>query len=242
MPVPLAGPVTRKPPWMYARAGFWPNLSSPLVLPLHAACTLQMVGAAEAGWNTVWEAPGFGHRFSAASGQMKSEPLVVATQLGLPPTAPPPLSKMLAGLNVARAFESVDHGRHLTQVSASTVDELTAAIDDGTIDKIVLAEGTYELTSDMCSASALCISRAVTIEAEVAGGVVLDGMGGRRVFIIESGGTAELIGLNITGGYASVCLPFAVGLGSITPLERYVVLAFFAVGRRAVHRRHGNAD
>merc|ERR1712185_661462 len=128
---------------------------------------------------------------------------------------------MLAGREVARTFESVGHDRRLTEVSASTVGQLTAAIGDSTVDKIVLAEGTYELSSDMCSGSALCISRAVTIEADVAGGVGLNGMGGRRVFAIESGGTAELIGLNITGGDASVCLPFAVGLGSIAPLERY---------------------
>ena len=154
---------------------------------------------------------------------MKTEPFVMATQLRQPPTAPPPLSKMLAVEEVARTFESVGHDRRLTEVSASTVGQLTAAIGDSTVDKIVLAEGTYELSSDMCSdsfgTSALCISRAVTIEADVAGGVVLNGMGGRRVFAIESGGTAELIGLNITGGYASVCLPFAVGLGSIAPLN-----------------------
>ena len=150
---------------------------------------------------------------------MKTEPFVMATQLRQPPTAPPPLSKMLAVEEVARTFESVGHDRRLTEVSASTVGQLTAAIGDSTVDKIVLAEGTYELSSDMCSGSALCISRAVTIEADVAGGVVLNGMGSRRVFKIESGGTAELIGLNITGGYASVCLPFAVGLGSIAPLN-----------------------
>ena len=45
--------------------------------------------------------------------------------------------------------------------------------------------------------------------------MVLNATGGRRVFEIKSGGTVELIGLNITGGYASsvqsVCLfePFA---------------------------------
>ena len=179
LPVPLAGPVTRKPPWMYARAGFWPNLSSPLVLPLHAACTLQMVGAAEARWNAGWEAPGFGQSFNAASGRMKTEAFVMATQLRQPPTAPPPLSKMLAGREVARTFESVGHDRRLTQVSASTADELTAAIGDSTVDKIVLAEGTYELSSDMCytpppsigwrsASAALCIGRALIIEAEVA--------------------------------------------------------------------------
>ena len=75
----------------------------------------------------------------------------------------------------------------------------------GAVSKIVLAAGTYELDSDMCDTSAICIDRAVTIEAEVPGSVVLDAKGGRRVFKIESGGTAELIGLNITGGYAYVC-------------------------------------
>ena len=50
--------------------------------------------------------------------------------------------------------------------------------------------------------AAICIDRALTIEAEVPGAVVLNATGARRVFYIQSG-TAELIGLNITGGYAS---------------------------------------
>ena len=106
-------------------------------------------------------------------------------------------------------------GRHLNEVSASTVGEFTAAVGNSAVDKILLAAGTYELTSDMCSGSAVCIDRALTIEAQVPGSVVLDAKGGRRVFLIQSGGTAELIGLDITGGYASsvqsVCLfePFA---------------------------------
>ena len=106
-------------------------------------------------------------------------------------------------------------GRHLNEVSASTVGEFTAAVGNSAIDKILLAAGTYELTSDMCSQSAVCIDRALTVEAQVPGSVVLNAMGARRVFEIQSGGTVELIGLNITGGYASsvqsVCLfePFA---------------------------------
>ena len=92
------------------------------------------------------------------------------------------------------------HGRHLNQVSASTVSDFTAAVQNSTINKILLAAGTYEFTSNMCDGSAVCISRALTIEAEVHGAVVLNAMGGRRVFKIESGGMAELIGLNITGG------------------------------------------
>ena len=95
------------------------------------------------------------------------------------------------------------HGRHLNEVSASTVGEFTAAIADSSVNKILLAAGTYELTSDMCTRSAVCIDRALTIEAEVPGAVVLNAMGARRVFEIQSGGTAELIGVDITGGSAS---------------------------------------
>ena len=96
------------------------------------------------------------------------------------------------------------HGRHLNEVAASTVDEFTAAVSNSAVDKILLAAGTYELTSDMCTGSAVCISRTLTIEAELPGAVVLNAMGGRRVFEIQSGGTVELIGLNVTGGSASV--------------------------------------
>ena len=95
------------------------------------------------------------------------------------------------------------HGRHLNEEAASTVDEFTAAVGNSAVDKILLAAGTYELTSDMCTGSAVCISRTLIIEAEVPGAVVLNAMGGRRVFEIQSGGTVELIGLNITGGSAS---------------------------------------
>ena len=95
------------------------------------------------------------------------------------------------------------HGRHLNEVSASNVSEFTTAIADSAINKILLAAGTYELTTDMCTGAAVCINRTLIIEAEVPGAVVFNAMGGeRRVFEIQSGGTVELIGLNITGGYA----------------------------------------
>ena len=48
--------------------------------------------------------------------------------------------------------------------------------------------------------SALCIDRPVTIEAEVAGSVVLDAKRARRVIYVSAAGTAQLVGLNITGG------------------------------------------
>ena len=104
------------------------------------------------------------------------------------------------------------HGRHLNEVLVSTVAELTAAVGNSAVDKILVAAGTYTFTADMlrfgdlhyCSGSAICIDRALTIEAQVSGSVVLDGNGGRRVFWIKPGGTAGLVGLNITGGSASV--------------------------------------
>ena len=87
--------------------------------------------------------------------------------------------------------------------------------------------GTYEFDDDMCDdggGSALCIDRTVTIEAEVPGAVVLNAMGrlhvatgGRRVFTIESGGTAELIGLNVTGGTLSLLR--GAGVHSVRPLN-----------------------
>ena len=58
----------------------------------------------------------------------------------------------------------------------------------------------------LCSSAAICINRTLTIEAAVPGAVVLDAMNEKRVFEIQPGGMAELIGLNITGGSTnSVC-------------------------------------
>ena len=72
--------------------------------------------------------------------------------------------------------------------------------------RIVLVAGTYEFADDMCpgqDSSALCIDRHVIIEAEVAGSVVLNATGARRVIYVSTAGRAELFGLNITGGSAS---------------------------------------
>ena len=117
---------------------------------------------------------------------------------------------LIVKLGRAPSGPLVLHGRKLSQVSVSTAAELTAAVGDSAVDKILVAAGTYDFTSDMCASSAICIDRALTIEAQVPESVVLDAKGGRRVFNIQSSGTAELIGLNITGGCAysvqSVCL------------------------------------
>ena len=77
----------------------------------------------------------------------------------------------------------------------------------------MLKPGTYGLADSMCSStsiedivhlSALCIDRPVTIEAEVAGSVVLDAKGARRVIYVSAAGTAQLVGLNITGGRVGI--------------------------------------
>ena len=67
----------------------------------------------------------------------------------------------------------------------------------------MLVAGTYEFANNMCSdqgGSALCIDRNVAIEAEVAGSVVLDAKGARRVIHVAADARAELVGLSITGG------------------------------------------
>tara|TARA_B100000795_G_scaffold123370_1_gene91928 strand:- start:761 stop:1279 length:519 start_codon:yes stop_codon:yes gene_type:complete len=84
-------------------------------------------------------------------------------------------------------------------------DELVTALNDTAVERIVLLAGTYEFADSMCSDtnlgdSALCINRNVTIEAEVAGSVVLDAKGTRRVITILPGAVVKLVGLNITGG------------------------------------------
>ena len=141
---------------------------------------------------------------------------------GRPPTAPSSPDSLSAsvatsippGMATTQPFSDdgtalvLYRSRQLSEVTTvSTVAELIAAVSDGTVDKIVVAPGTYEFGSDMAGCgsypAALCINRAVTIEAEVEGGVVLDGMDARRVIMVDSGGTADLVGLNITRGYAS---------------------------------------
>ena len=84
----------------------------------------------------------------------------------------------------------------------------------------MLKAGTYEFDDEMCSddmcivgqgGSALCIDHNVTIEAEVAGSVVLDAKGARRVIYVSAAGRAQLLGLHITGGatnaYCDVSFP-----------------------------------
>ena len=111
--------------------------------------------------------------------------------------------------------------------------QLTAALGNSNVNKIVVAAGTYNLTSDMCSHSgdngvALCISRDVTIEAAVMGGVVLKAeyaalystfAGGRSVIRVTTGATAHLVGLNITGGNAQTGGGLRIEVGGVADME-----------------------
>ena len=65
---------------------------------------------------------------------------------------------LIVKLSRAPSGPLVLHGRKLSQVSVSTVAELTAAVGDSAVDKILVAAGTYDFTSDMCSGSSVCIS------------------------------------------------------------------------------------
>ena len=125
--------------------------------------------------------------------------------------------------------------------------DLIAALGDSAVSWILLMAGTYEFADDMCfskDGSALCIDRNVTIQAEVAGSVVLDAKGARRVIYVSATGRAQLFGLNITGGavwaehHGNVSFPALnpnVALGSSH-------LSLCAAGGWHPNRWHGNAD
>ena len=98
------------------------------------------------------------------------------------------------------------HRREL-QTLVSTVADLTSALANTAVARIVLASGTYLLTAE------LSITRSVILEAAAGATVTLDAQGfwspsPRRVVNINPGssGVVQLIGLGITGGYIdSVC-------------------------------------
>ena len=92
------------------------------------------------------------------------------------------------------------HHRRELQTAVSTSAGLLSALTNTGVGHIVLAPGTYILSTE------LRITRSVILEAAVAGSVVLDAQASsssrRRVLYINPGslGVVQLIGLNITGG------------------------------------------
>jgi hypothetical protein len=97
--------------------------------------------------------------------------------------------------SVASASLVPSHRREL-QTAVSTVADLTSALANTAVGRIVLASGTYYLTAE------LSITRSVVIQAAVAGSVVLNGGNAHRVLYVDPGssGVVQLIGLNITRG------------------------------------------
>ena len=91
------------------------------------------------------------------------------------------------------------HRREL-QTAVSTSAELTSALANIAVSRIVLASGTYNLTSE------LSITRSAILEAAAGATVTLNAQANssspRRVLNINPGssGVVQLIGLHITGG------------------------------------------
>ena len=104
--------------------------------------------------------------------------------------------------SVASASLVPSHRREL-QTAVSTVADLTSALANTAVGRIVLASGTYNLISE------LSITRSVILEAAAGATVTLNAQASsssqRRVLYIDPGssGVVQLIGLRITGGYTS---------------------------------------
>ena len=123
-------------------------------------------------------------------------------------------SMLLAGPCGTAALDVAPLVSVQSTVHVSTVTKLVAAVGNQAVGVIVVAAGWYNFTSDMSGAacdvgaSALCIGRNLTIQAETPGSVVLNGQKQGRVIYVHEGGTAKLVGLNITGGLAGTVSSF----------------------------------
>ena len=123
----------------------------------------------------------------------------------LPCNEPSDVPGLYQGLQLATPSHQLallSHRRELqTQVSTSA--DLTSALANTAVARIVLAPGTYNLNAE------LSITRSLILEAAVTGTVILNARASsssqRRVLNINLGslGVVQVIGLNITGGYIS---------------------------------------
>ena len=115
-----------------------------------------------------------------------------------PPPSLPPLPPQPPPLPPAPPPHPLPPG----SINVGSVDELTAALADPSIDRVIVAPGIYPLSSP------LAIDRSVELEAAVPGTAVLDGQDTTRVLEITSSSlNATLRGLNITRGWASQATP-----------------------------------
>ena len=93
----------------------------------------------------------------------------------------------------------------------TTPNSLVSALEDSTIDRIVVASGQYDFSNSMScytqtnfAPPALCINRSVIIEADVPGTVIINAQGSptsHRMVLHIRVGFVNITGLNFTGGY-----------------------------------------
>jgi hypothetical protein len=123
-----------------------------------------------------------------------------------------------------------------TETSVSNPAQLIAALEEPSVNAIVMLDGSYDLTDT------LKISRPVSIRAQVAGMVQLNGQGNVQVLHIDTSGKVELAGLQIMRGYNEMAR-----CGSLEPFLEHPSLAtlphptvlelFFYRGRARVDSR-----
>ena len=180
-----------------------------------ASCSLSMSDSYGDGWNGAeWTGESGGSSygpFSVDNGATASAAFELLAHPPLSPPAPPHSPPLPPSPRPPPASPPLPSPPPLPPFSpgsalVGTVEELTAALNDNAIGRILLYPGTYPLISQ------LSIGRSVTLEAAQPRTVVLDGQGLTRVLNIVWSGTAygrasasrravELIGLDITGGY-----------------------------------------
>ena len=208
--------------------------SGPLAVTFSTNCTLSTMDSFGDGWDGVeWVAPGLVPDMVSLPAVASSPSLVsLLAQVSLPSVVS---LRTLVSLPAEVSLPAVvslppfvppsppslpsppSPPLQLGSRYAYSSSDLIAALEDSAVSRIVLVAGTYEFADDMCPdqdglGSALCIDRNVTIEAEVAGSVVLDAKGARRVMYVSTAGRAELIGLDITGGYTAKRVSFRASI------------------------------
>ena len=162
-------------------------------------------------------------------GRITSSKWYCVCRFDMQPPQPPPAPPLLPLPPLPPPLPSLQPGSEYVRSSS----EFVAALEDSSIDRIMVTAGVYEFTDSKCFkamsgidedfiGSALCIDRAVTIEAVEAGTVELNAKGQRRVISIRSG-VATLIGLTITGGYSLEGGGLYVAAGGGAKLEGCVV-------------------
>ena len=123
-----------------------------------------------------------------------------STALALPPSPPPPSSKLLALSPVGRALSEAAFTVRCEGLSSAQCGANLDSALRGSAAVLELEDGTYT------HSSTFSIGRSVTVRAKTVGRVVLDGENSRSVMSISSG-TVMIEGLNIIKGNSAVSFP-----------------------------------